>query len=64
MLKHEIDDIRNQARTCETYVLMKKEVTDLYETLSQFTRGNEIIDLILSSQRPSLNKTRLGFKSS
>lgn len=39
MLKFEIANIRNSAGTCETCVSMKKEVKNLYETLSKFTKG-------------------------
>lgn len=42
---------------------MKKEVKNLNETLSKYTNWKENFDLILSSQRPSFNKTRLKFKS-
>lgn len=41
---------------------MKKKEIDLYENLSKFIKWEENIDLILSSQRYSLNKTGLGFK--
>ena len=37
--KFEITNIRNSTRICETCVSMKKEVTDLYETLIKFTKG-------------------------
>lgn len=42
---------------------MKKEVIDLHENLRIFTKEKEKIDLILSSQRLSLNENGLGFKS-
>lgn len=38
-LKYEIINIRNQARTCETCLLMKRELKDLLETLGKFTKG-------------------------
>lgn len=56
-LKYEITNIRNQVGTCETYDSMKKEVKDLHKTLIKFTKGKEKLDLILSNQRPPLNKT-------
>lgn len=62
MCKHEVNNIRNLDGTCETYVSMKKEVKNLHETLGKFTKGKENFNLILSSQRSSLNKTGLAFK--
>lgn len=38
------------------------KVKDLNQTLSKFTKGKENFDMILLSQRSSLNKTRLEFK--
>lgn len=35
---------------CEICVSLKIEVDDLYETLGKFTKGNEKLDLILSSK--------------
>lgn len=61
-LKLEITNLRNSRETCDTYVSFKKEVIDLHETLSKFTKGKENIDLILSSQKTCLNKNGLGFK--
>lgn len=62
MLKFKIVNIRNSTRTRENCVLMKKEVTYLNETLSKFNKGKGNLDLILSIQSPSLNKTKLGFR--
>lgn len=58
-----MDNIRNSIEVCETYVSLKKEVKYLCETLSKFTNGKENLELVLSSQRPSVNKSGLGFKS-
>ena len=52
----------NSIETCETCVSLKKELIDLHETLHKFTKGKENFDLILSSYKPSLNKSWLGFK--
>lgn len=38
-------------------------MSSLHETLSKITKVKENIDLILSSQRLSLNKNRIGFKT-
>lgn len=38
-LRYEMSNLRNQASKCETCVSMKKEVEDLQETLSKFTKG-------------------------
>lgn len=61
-LKFKIDNIKNPVRTCKTCDYMKKEVTHLHESLSKFSKVKEKIDLILSSQMASLNKTGLWFK--
>lgn len=53
-------NIRNSIGTCETCVSLKKEGTNLHEPLTKFIKGKENINLILSSQMPSLNKSRLG----
>lgn len=45
-------------------VSVKKEVKELHETLSKFNNRKYNLNLILTNQRPSLNKTRLSFKSS
>lgn len=55
-------NIRNSIGTYETCVSLKKEVTDLHETLSKFTKGKENFDLIISSKMPSLNKNGLELK--
>lgn len=55
------DKLRNQDNKCDTYVSMKKEAKDLYETLSKFTKLNENLATILSNKGYSLNKTRLCF---
>lgn len=60
--KIQINKIRNSRETCETCVPLKREVNDLHETLGNLNKGKENIDLILSSQGPSLNKDGLGFK--
>lgn len=56
MLKFKITNISKSNRACETCVSMKKEVMELHETLCKFTKGKENVNLILSSQRPSLIK--------
>lgn len=62
-LKYQITNIRNHVETNDTCVSMKKkEVKDLHEIISKFTKGKNL-DLILSNQRHPLNKTRLQFKS-
>lgn len=40
-------NLRNQVSKYETCVSMKKEVKDLHENLSKFTKGKEILGLIL-----------------
>lgn len=62
MRKYKIANIRNQTRTYKICVSMKNKVKDLHETLSKFTKEKENLDLILSSQKPYLSKTELGFK--
>lgn len=42
-----MENFRNQTNSCETCVLMKKEMKGLHETLITFTKGRENIDLIL-----------------
>lgn len=58
----EITKIRNSSKFCETHVSLKKKVDDLHETLSKFTQGIENLDLVLSSQIPSLNQNGIGLK--
>lgn len=43
MIKLEMDNIRNSEETCETYVSLKKEVTNLHETLDKFTKGKKTL---------------------
>lgn len=38
-LKLEVANIKNSRETCETYVLLKKEVMNFLETLSKFNKG-------------------------
>lgn len=47
---------------CESCKSLKNEVTNLHKILEEFTKGKYKLDLIISNQKASFNKNRLGYK--
>lgn len=43
VLKYEMANLKNWANICEKCVSMKKEVKELHDALSIFTKGNKIL---------------------
>jgi hypothetical protein len=60
--KIKITKLRNSKEECKRCDSLIKEVINLRETLEKFTQGKKKLELILSSQRSSINKNGLGLK--
>lgn len=71
-LESENNKLRNQTNmiikqalktnSCETCGPLKNEFESFHETLIKFTKGKDNLNMILSNQRASYNKTDLGYQ--